>query len=112
MHALHEVGRAEEHAPEALLDLPVADPYSLAQHQDLEILPGSPFAFPPPHHQVVIHQNDIDLLSEGVILEGGIGIFLYIGDDPGPFRVPVDVSNAGQIVFVRIDNTGSIAVPP
>ena len=112
MHALHEVGRAEEHAPEALFDLPVADPDPLAQHQDLEILPDPSLTFTPPHYQVVIHQNDIDLFSESVILEGGIRELFKTVNHSRPFGVPVDVPDAGQVVFIGVDDARSIAIPP
>ena len=112
VHTLHKIRRSEEHAAKALLDLPVADPYPLAEHQDLEIFPDSPLAFTPPHDQVVFHQNNIDLFSEGVILEGGIRELFKAVNHSGPFGVAVDVPYTGQVVFIGVDDARSITIPP
>lgn len=65
MHLLHEVCRAEEHAPETLSDLPVTDPYLFAQNKDLKILPCPSLTLAPPQDKMVLDQEHIHPLPEG-----------------------------------------------
>ena len=69
VHLLHEVGRTEEHATKALLNLLIGDIHSLIQNQNPEILSDLPLIPVQPQNQVIIHKNHIDFPAKSIELE-------------------------------------------
>ena len=61
---------------------------------------------------MVSRQLDIHLLPEGPEGEGGIWELACILDHSGPDRVAVDVTDTGEVVFIRVDDAGLIAISP
>jgi len=102
---LHEVGRAEEHAAETLLDLLIGEHGSLTQNEDSEILADTVLLFAPSHDQVILNEENADLFPEGPELERGIWKLLEIINHSRPFRVPVNIPYTGQVVLVCVDDT-------
>jgi len=112
VHAFYEVGRSKEHTPKTPVDLPVADPDGVVKDQGPEILTYLSFVPVEPQNQVVIHKDDIDLLSKSVVLKGRVSKFFQIVHHPGPFGVLVNVPDRSQVVLVSVDNTRSVPVTP
>ena len=69
VHALHEVGRTEEHATKALLNLLIGDIHSLIQNQNPEILFDLPLIPVQSQNQMIIHENHIDFPAKSIELE-------------------------------------------
>ena len=112
VHALHEVGGSEEHASQPFFHLFVRQPHLLIEHQDPEELLNLVFSFSPPHDEMVFHEAHVHLLPEGPEGKRGIGELFQPVDHPGPYGVAVDIPDTGEIVFIGIDDTGSVPVPP
>jgi len=109
---LHEVGRTEEHTSQSLFNLSIADPYPLAQNQDLKIFPDSLLTFSPPQDKMILYKEHIHLFPEGPELEGRIGKLLKIFNHSGPFGVPIDVAHTSQVVFIRVDDARPVTIAP
>jgi len=112
VHALHEVGRAEKHATKTLLDFGVADPYPVAQNEDLKIFPDPFLGLAPSQDQVILNQEHIHFLSEGPEVKGRIGKLLKIFNHSGSFGVAVDIPYTGQVVFIGVDDAGGVSITP
>ena len=61
---------------------------------------------------MIVDEEHIHLLAESPELEGRIGELLEIVNHSRPFRVAIDVTDSRQVVFVGVNDTRSIPVPP
>ena len=64
MHALDEVGGAEEHLFQAFFDHFIADGDPLAEDEGPEVLLELVFSLAPQEHEVVLDESDLHLLPE------------------------------------------------
>jgi len=61
---------------------------------------------------MILFKEDIHLFPESPILEGRIGKFFQIADYPSTKRVAVYITDTGQVVFIGVDDAGTVSISP